>query len=403
VAARTGHPQAPGLRWRRGSPAWLPPQEAIAAGYRPSRVALDHLADRPELLKARCAALNADLRLWLAGYRDDPAVFDGSLRNLLVLYQQHPESSYQALRPWTQATYASYLSYLRATVGERPIESITGLDLVRWQRDWTAGGVHLAKAMQLRTVLLSASRFGASLRAPGCAEFATVIRETRRGFGRPRPRDAVLTATDVAAARKAAHAAGRPSRAMVYAIVYETTLRLYDVIGRWWPADRAPASEVVDGQGRLWVGLCWEDIDDDLVLRYVPSKTAGSTGLGILYPLATAAPMVMQELRHHPLKRRAGPLIVNERTGLPYTPGAFQRGWREDRAALGLDNNIWARDMRASGITEARAGGAALDDAGKVAGHAGTRTTGSVYDRAALEAAERFAAARLKLRAKRRR
>ena len=38
------------------------------------------------------------------------------------------------------------------------------------------------------------------------------------------------------------------------------------------------------------------------------------------------------------------------------------------------------------------------DDAGKVAGHSSTKTTAAVYDRAALEAAERFADARVKRR-----
>ena len=72
--------------------------------------------------------------------------------------------------------------------------------------------------------------------------------------------------------------------------------------------------------------------------------------------------------------------------------------WSRDRKAAGLPGHVWARDLRASGISEARAAGVATDDAAKVAGHASTKTTSAVYDRAALEAAERFAEARAKKR-----
>ncbi|WP_189407050.1 hypothetical protein [Mesorhizobium sp. M1A.F.Ca.ET.072.01.1.1] len=144
----------------------------------------------------------------------------------------------------------------------------------------------------------------------------------------------------------------------------------------------------------LW--LSWEDVDADLVLRYVPSKTSGKTGLAVTYPL-TKAPMVMEELAHWP-EPRSGPMIVCEGTGMPYSSNYFGEKWRLDRAKAGIADNVWARDLRASGITEGRASGVSTDDAAKVAGHASTRTTSAVYDRATLEAAERFADARVAYR-----
>jgi len=69
--------------------------------------------------------------------------------------------------------------------------------------------------------------------------------------------------------------------------------------------------------------------------------------------------------------------------------------WSVDRKAAGLPVGLWARDLRASGITEGRASAASLDDASKVAGHTATKTT-KKYDRAVLEAADRFADARVK-------
>jgi integrase len=129
-------------------------------------------------------------------------------------------------------------------------------------------------------------------------------------------------------------------------------------------------------------------------MRFLPAKTSQKTGRTVTYPLLLA-PMVMEELVHWPMDRRRGPIIVSEASGLPYKNNAFSVGWREDRAAAGITEKAWARDLRASGLTEGRASAASLDDAAKVAGHSGTQTTAAVYDRANLEAAERFALARI--------
>lgn len=150
---------------------------------------------------------------------------------------------------------------------------------------------------------------------------------------------------------------------------------------------------MVTAYGKKWFGLRWEDIDADMVLRYVPSKTSAKTGLAVTFPISRA-PMVMEELKHWPEETRNGPVIVCERTGRPYRSQDFSGCWRLDSKACGLSSKVWARDLRASGITEGRAAGTATDDVAKVAGHASTRTTASVYDRAVLEAAERFANAR---------
>jgi integrase len=104
--------------------------------------------------------------------------------------------------------------------------------------------------------------------------------------------------------------------------------------------------------------------------------------------------MVMEELAYWPEDKRAGPMIVRESTGLPYRSNHFNELWRKDRETVGLQKEVWARDLRASGITEARAAGVLTDDIAKVAGHSSTKTTSAVYDRATLAAAERFARAR---------
>lgn len=389
---------APGLKWRRRAtittPYWVAGEADVAAGYQPKTVNLSHLVDTPEILAAQCRALQAELELWRAGHRRDPLAWDGTVRALLSIYQMHPESPYQKLRPSSLQSYNHYLKALEGHIGRRRVSDISGLDIKKWHRVWSSEGRHLAAAAMARAVLEAALSFGKIARLEGCSELLDIVREARRKLPRPRSRTQAMTAPQVIAARKAAHAAGNPSRALAYALVFETALRLWDVIGQWYPLDWPGMSMVIDpDRRRKWFGLQWEDIGPDLLVRYTPSKTSDRSGATIVYPLAKA-PMVLEELRHWPPERRRGPVIVWEETGLPYINRSFSKMWRRDARAAGIPPGVWARDLRASAVTEGRAAGAARDDAQKVAGHSSERST-TIYDRAVLEAAERFAEARI--------
>lgn len=393
--------KAPGLKWRKLasglSPVWVADEVDVKNGYTPKTVNLKHLADQPDMLVAKCHALQADMLLWRTGYRRDLLKFDGTVRSLLDIYELHEESPYRQLKPGSLRPYNHYLKSLRGHIGTLRLSDISGVDIMRWHRVWSEDGKHLAAAAMARSVLDAAISFGIMLRIAGCAELAAILRETRKKLPNPKARTAVLTADHVVAARAAAHADGRASAALAYALAFETTLRLWDVIGQWYPLDRPEMSEVINADlGEKWFGLRWEDIDADLRLTYTPSKTADSTGATISYPL-TKAPMVLEELAHWPEERRTGPVVVSEKTGRPYRELPFQRMWAKDRKAAGIPTSVWARDLRASGITEGRATDVSKDDAAKVAGHSSTRTT-ERYDRAVVEASDRFAEARMRAR-----
>lgn len=394
--------KAPGLKWRKlasgRSPLWVADEADVKNGYQPKSVNLKHLADQPEMLVAKCHALQADMLLWRTGYRRDLLKFDGTVRSLLDIYETHESSPFHKLRPGSRRPYLHYLKRLKGHIGSVRLNDISGVDIMTWHKVWSEDGKHLAAAAMARAVLDAAISFGIMLRSEGCADLAAIVRETRKKLPSPRRREAVLTPEQVTAARQAAHADGRPSCALAYALAFETTLRLWDVIGQWWPIDASGMSDVINpDHGQKWFGLQWDDIGPDLVLRYTPSKTNEKTGLSITYPLMKA-PMVIDELKHWPIEKRIGPVIVSEATALPYRDSRFALRWAKDRKAAGIDRSIWARDLRASGITEGRASNVSTDDAAKVAGHSSTKTTSAVYDRAVLEAADRFADARVRRR-----
>jgi hypothetical protein len=393
--------KAPGLKWQKRaggvlSPAWIADEGDVSNGYEPKTVNLKHLADQPAMLAAKCASLQADMLLWRTGYRRDQLKFDGTIASLLRLYDSHPRSPYQKLKPGSLRPYNHYLKSLKGHIGTIRLDDVTGVDIFDWHDVWSDNGRYLAAAAMARAVLEAALSFGVMMREPGCAEVAAIIRETRKKLPKPQPRDQSATAAQITAARQAAHANGRPSSALAYAIAFEVMLRLWDVIGQWWPMDKGGISDVLDPDHKTkWFGLRWEDISADMVLTYTPSKTDGSTGARVTFNLLKA-PMVLEELAHWPADKRAGPVIVSEESGLPYRPTIFAQRWTVDRKAAKLPTTLWARDLRASGITEGRASDASLDDAAKVAGHAKPEITKKVYDRAVLEASGRFADARVK-------
>ena len=392
--------KAPGLKWmkRVGGhiPVWVADEADVRAGFQPKTVNLSYMANDPGMLEAKCAALQTEMHLFRAGHRMRKREFDGTIRSLLVLYQEHEESPYRQLKPGSLRPYNHYLARLEHHIGVRRVDSVDGIDIRRWHKDWSSDGKHLAAAAMARAVLEAAVSFGVMMRLKGCSDLLETIQAARRKLPGPRPRKAVAVAEQVEAARAAAHANGRPSSALAYALTFETTLRLWDVIGQWWPIDMGGLSDVLDAErGLKWFGLLWEHIDADLMLRFTPSKTEDGTGAEIIYPLGKA-PMVLEELQHWPVEKRIGPVIVSEETGLPYRASIFTQRWSVDRKAAGLPEKLWARDLRASGITEGRVSNASTDDAAKVAGHSTKATTAKVYDRAVLEAADRFAAARLK-------
>lgn len=390
--------KAPGLKWRKlasgTSPVWVADEADVKNGYSPKTVNLKHLVSDPDMLVAKCHALQADMLLWRTGYRRDLLKFDGTVRSLLDIYEIHPNSPYRSLKPGSLRPYRHYLKRLRGHIGTLRLNDISGVDILNWHQVWSENGKHLAAAAMARSVLEAAISFGIMLRSEGCADLAIIFRETRKKLPSPKSRTAVLTAEQVIAARHAAHGDGRSSLALAYALAFETTLRLWDVVGQWMPMDRPEISDVVDpDRNEKWVGVRWEDIDDGLRISYTPTKTADRTGLAISYPLHMA-PMVLEELGHWPDEKRRGPIVINEKTGLPYRETQYQARWRKDRKAAGIPLSVWARDLRASGISEARAANASTDDAAKVAGHTRRETTDR-YDRAVVEAADRFAAARV--------
>jgi hypothetical protein len=385
----------PGLRFVTGKPYWRASKAAVRKGYPVKSVNLSHLLD-DRAIHDRCVRLQKEMDEWMTGGARTRAGFDGTFLSLLENYQTDRRSTYQSLKYASRKPYDSYLRMMKVEIGRCRIDRTDGRDLLDWFDAWAepekkGHPPRIARARMAMAVLKAAVTFGIMCRYRGCAEFRAVLNATT--FPGLRSRTEIMSAAQVTAARAAARAAGHAPAALAYAIQFEGALRQWDVIGQWLPISEPQPSAVIRN-GRKWIGPSWMQVDENLVLRVRPTKTETTTGREVVIDFR-ACPMVMEELQAIPQEARIGPLIVNPKTGAPYTNEDFRDLWRGVAEAAGIPPSVWNRDLRKSGSTEARAAGAPIDDLKKMMGHAAaSRTTSKVYDRAHLEAHRRIAAAR---------
>jgi hypothetical protein len=389
---REERPKSPGLKWRKRRtgppvPYWFADPKAIEAGYPVKSANLSTFADRPTILLERAQRLQAEMQLWMSGQRNKQSNFDGTFHSLLDLYERDPESRYQELKPGVKETYNVYIKRLRGHIGERRIDHTDGGDVKRWFREWRTdpnGSDHLPRARTVLAVLKASVTHGVICRRVGCEAFSIIL--SKLEFDTPASRTFAPTAKQIEAAREAAHAAGWPRRALLYALVFETTGRAFDFLGQWMPMSYKKPSAVL-AYGKKWIGPSWAAIGDDMMMTITPTKTEDTTAVEVTYDLSVC-PMVMEELERIPKSARKGPLVINDNTGLPYVYQTFRNGWNNDFEAAGMPKGMWCRDLRAGGVTEGGKAGVSKDDRRKIAGHATPKQT-EAYDRDQVEAFRR--------------
>ena len=236
------------------------------------------------------------------------------------------------------------------------------------------------------TMLRIVVGYGVSVEIEGCERLDTILGKMR--FESPRARTERPTYDQTKAIIAKAHELGAPSIALGQALQFEGVLRQSNVIGMWRPLglDEEPGGRLTRNR-RVWEdGLRWDHLDRAMVLRFVTTKRDFAVEIDLsLYPLARA------EIERVPIEWRIGPMIVDERSGLPYADKAYAKLWRAVATAAGLPKTVWNRDSRSGGITEGRNAGADFADLAKQAAHSDPGFTARVYSRDPLEAARRVA------------
>lgn len=383
---------APGLVWRERKDTWVATwqcrSDLMKQGFRPTMIpiwrGISPDDDEQVLIASQCSLMQDEMFRWA---RDIPKTFnfDGTVASLIRCYQEDGDSPYRANRYATRKHYDSLCRRIATDLGNLQIAEIDARQMKRTHEAWSVSGIPMAHSLigMFRGLL----KYGATLlKSRACRELKTELSDMRFKMGKSR--DERLTAEQVILIRAEAHRQGFPSIALAQAIQFECMLRQMDVIGSWVPLSEPGISDVTD-DGQKWLrGIVWSEINGAQVLRHITSKRQKL----VEHDLSVAG-MVQEEFALLGTLPTMGPVIVCERTGIPWRAHYFRERWREIARAVGVPDEVKNMDSRAGGITEATEAGAELEHIKHAAAHSDIAMT-QRYARGAADKTRKVAVAR---------
>lgn len=363
---------------------WVADEKLVAKGYPTKTVRLPSSMPADDIA-ARCQILHQEMLEWAAGLEQSKnSALKGTLAWLCQAFETDKDSPLHEKRQDTRIFYGRYIKMLVARAGDMHLSEIIGRDVRGWHREWS-GAVGSRSAYACVQTLRRVVSYGCELRNADAIELATVLQRTE--FTAPKARKIRPTYDQVVALRTAAHEAGRPSIALAVTLQFELGLRQKDVIGEWVrpnPEERERILGAITDGAWVWDwGLTWSHIDAGMILRKPTSK---SNGTEIAEHDLRIYADVMAELP----ARGVGPLIIDERSGLPWKKAHFSRTFRKIARSAGWPDAVWNMDSRAGAVSEAFEAGAEPADVMRTATHTQMSTT-MLYNRGAVVQSSRVA------------
>ena len=362
----------PGLKWRATAkgpqPYWVARQVVRDTKGFPERTIRLPTHASQDALAELCRNHTARLMDFLS--RPDLGLYtryDGSIRSLSRLFQEHPDSAFNQVKRNTRDSYTDSLKVIEGTIGNRAIRKVTILDVQRYYRQWRAPKKDHAprrtkRAHDAVATLRMILRFGFALGFDECGALVERLKMVRFERGATREQEMsyaqagafVRTALDLASRKVIPEWRGR-YMAIGIAAQFELALRQKDIIGEW------------NGDG--WSGaFTWENIPG-WKLRLKTSKTRAAavftlSNYPLLFPLLEAVPH----------EERAGAIVKGEH-GLPVRERSYRKWFRSIAPAADIPDEVWSMDSRAGAATEADEAGADLAAISDMLTHAEPRTT----------------------------
>jgi hypothetical protein len=260
---------------------------------------------------------------------------------LIDRYVADPNSPYQKVRHSTRMNYDSMLKAIRKSCGSWKLVDMRADDFNSLNKEWTEerGPTAGHGLITMKRMLLT---FGAqTLKDRECERLSGVLHSLRiRAVERRQPERA--TNEQIASTINAARELGYSIVALGQAFKFDCELEQKDVCGEWVPkgVEDGPNDFTNPMTGAKWMrGLLWSEIDDNFVLRHMPSR-----GKKLRVIELRTKPMVMRELslfakvpeanltRAHLPKN--GAIVTDPVTNRPYHISKYRELWREAIAAL---------------------------------------------------------------------
>jgi hypothetical protein len=274
-----------------------------------------------------------------------------TIGDLVQQYRTDPRARYASLRFKTREQYEYLLRPIVKDCGSLKLVDLNTQGFQRIWDDWTKNGTErLPMGNSLMTMMRGLVNYGVSVLAdPECERLSIVLHLMKFPLGKmKRP---PLTIKHATAIMNKAHEIGKPSIALGQAFLFDCEdLSQKDVIGEWVPNSEPGVSGVLD-EDLKWVrGLRWEEIDQRWILTHVKSRANSEVEIDL-----KKEPVVVLELnrilgRFHanPLIPdrtdfpASGPVLLNERTKLPWHSQEFRRYWRKIANECGVPKGIKA-------------------------------------------------------------
>ena len=383
---------APGIKWNVGKnpaiqyPQWNPPAKYKKAGYAYGPVKLDppgRKDDEHQPARAlRCRELTKEMLRWFEE-QEKPKVDPSTWKYLIARYQTDEFSPIHDVKANSRAGYIERLRLLEDVIGHTKISTMTYESIKKLQNAMKQKGRSVAYIHRFFSTLRMIAKYGKALQIQPAREVSETLSAMK--FQMSPARQVAPTREQVYTIIHAADASGLKAFALGIMIQYEFALRAVDVRGHWLQTDEQEGGIVLDGT-RWQDGLTWDMIDNDLTrMEKLISKTRKSLTEPYIFDL-TGTPQIQARLRELRPKDAVGPVIINPRSGLPYTVHAWGKTWSRLRNRTGLPSEIRMMDVRAGAVTEAKSLGADPYMLRDAAQHKDVMTT-SRYSRARSDAA----------------
>jgi hypothetical protein len=272
-----------------------------------------------------------------------------NVQSLIDHYQTNPASPYSSKRYASRKNTDSLCRIIIDDMGPMKIAELSADYMHATHSKWVTraaakgkgDGTAMGHALitQLRTVV----NYGAKeLQDSDCLRLSFILRNLRIKVLNPRKSEP-LQLDQIKAIMRAAHELGWHSIALAQAFQFECKLRQRDVIGEWVPlGEKGAPSDLIDDGSKWLRGLRWNEIDEDHILRHRTSKTQKPIRIDL-----KSKTLVMEELKRFSPRPANGPIIISDRTGLPWNAWKFRMAWRETARKAGLPDNVTNMDSRA--------------------------------------------------------
>lgn len=265
---------------------------------------------------------------------------DGSVASLVRRYRE--DEKYQNLRYATRTYYDTLIKRILEDCGEDQLSNLNRQAIQRLYDRWSERGKSIAHS--LVTMLRGLFNFGAAtLNDERCEQLVAMMHNMR--FKVAERRSERLTEQHVIAIRELAKKCGLRSVALAQAFQFDCMLRQKDVIGEWMPQSEPGISDTLNKDEKWLRGLRWEEIDEHLVLRHMPS-----IGNKLVEVDLKSCRMVMEELtkleEYVGARPTRGPIIICESTMRPWTADAYRNIWRKIATHAGVPKGVKNMDSR---------------------------------------------------------